>query len=139
MVRTDNASLRRLAKIIYPIVCLEPLGNPGFLSHRRIGYCGEPPKFGGSFIRQRITPLNGGRSRQLRRRLVAVPTCCRRSGATRVIDAGDQGSGNAARVFSAIREVSHGVTGTEARTQTAEGWEPTSAPVSRTALAPPPI
>src|SRR5512135_2174955 len=36
--------LRRLAKIIYPIVCLEPLGNPGFLSHRRIGYCGEPPK-----------------------------------------------------------------------------------------------
>src|SRR5512135_332638 len=35
---------RRLAKIIYPIVCLEPLGNPGFLSHRRIGYCGEPPK-----------------------------------------------------------------------------------------------
>src|SRR5512135_2549410 len=35
--------LRKLAKIIYPIVCLEPLGNPGFLSHRRIGYCGEPP------------------------------------------------------------------------------------------------
>src|SRR5512135_1570180 len=96
-------------------------------------------KFGGSFIRQRITPLNGGRSREFRRRLVAVPTCCRRSGATRVIDAGDQGSGNAARVFSAIREVSHGVTGTEARTQTAEGWEPTSAQVSRTALAPPPI
>ncbi len=47
-------------------------------------------KFGGSFIRQRITPLNGGRSRQFRHRLVAVPTCYRRSGATRVIDAGDQ-------------------------------------------------
>ncbi len=47
-------------------------------------------KFGGSFIRQRITPLNGGRSRQFQRRLVAVPTCCRRSGTTRVIDAGDQ-------------------------------------------------
>src|SRR5512135_3150650 len=39
----DPPNLRRLAKIIYPIVCLEPLGNPGFLSHRRIGYCGEPP------------------------------------------------------------------------------------------------
>src|SRR5512135_2792194 len=42
-----SGGVRRLAKIIYPIVCLEPLGNPGFLSHRRIGYCGEPPKSDG--------------------------------------------------------------------------------------------
>src|SRR5208337_3180677 len=92
-------------------------------------------KFGGSFIRHRITHLNVGRSRHFRRRLVAVPACIAgRERRKRVRpEAGDR---ETQREFSrAICGVSHVVTGTDARMQAAEEREQTCAKVSPTAFA----
>ena len=90
-------------------------------------------KFGGSFIRHRITPLNVSRSRHVQRRLVAVPvsTAGRERRERMTLAGGDRG---ARRLFSRpIRGVSDIVTSANSWTPAAEERERTSPQASRTA------
>src|SRR5512135_1373266 len=98
-------------------------------ANHRIGYMSR------SFIRHRITPLNVGPSRHLRRRLVAVPACIAGRGRREPVTSEARDRAAHRLFFPAICEVSQRATGTDAWTQAADEREQTSAQVSPTAVA----